>query len=627
MRIISSVFLMLAFHGALRAQSDSPRNYALLIGISQYGHAVLNGSEPLRYPEDDAKAIKDLLAENGYEVDVATGKNATRSAIQQKLQSLIRKGTSEGVVIVGLFGHGVQIEQEDPRTGKKSVSGYFCPYDAEIQYATDKDKKQLFDEDGKKLTEPDPKSLISMSEVVEALANAKAQTRFLMADCCRDLPNRARGRNLGLGANFSTDKLPTQTVMLFGCKPGEQAFEIDGLGHGVFTKALLEEIPLMLEDGPVTTGTLADRVKRRVQVLTRGKQNPVPISLDSIDLNFHSSALTEKTVLLIPPGQTLSDQEKKLRHQKAVELLRNDEGLDVVSSSYIRGRLHGPSAMRLSIREIEDSKGATGAYEPLVRFIAELQAIDRHKNGELYTTKSEELVRFLSENEGRPDWDLWQDEFRRWKSYFGSAKSFSVFTPFEKVYQTSPLYIRRLLATTTQKHRREFLSLDYDNPTDRAIIASLIGDYVQACAPRENWSHITYAPIAPLLLGDIDSALEIVSSIDTEYRAEFQNGAYALMIDALLDDGHLDEAKKILSQVDLSKPCITCTSDLPLPMFKFHYSGSFHSSAPFAYLAGRLNDEAMFEKITQSVKATSEEDRLYIKSLRRSFLLGLVKDL
>lgn len=237
------------------------------------------------------------------------------------------------------------------------------------------------------------------------------------------------------------------------------------------------------------------------------------------------------------------------------------------------------------------------------------------------------MVRFLSENEGRPDWDLWQDEFRRWKSYFGSAKPFSVFTPFEKVYQTSPLYIRRLLATTTQKQRREFLSLDYDNSTDRAIIASLIGDYVQACAPRENWSHITYASIAPLLLGDIDSALEIVSSIDTEYRAEFQNGAYALMIDALLDDGHPDEAKKILSQVDLSKPCNTCTSDLPLPMFEFHYSGSFHSSEPFAYLAGRLNDEAMFEKITQSVKATSEEDRLYIKSLRRSFLLGLVKDL
>lgn len=122
---------MLAFHGALRAQSDSPLNYALLIGVSQYGHAVLNGSEPLRYPEDDAEAIKDLLADNGYEVDVATGKNATRSAIQQKLQSLIRKGTSEGVVIVGLFGHGVQIEQEDPRTGKKSVSGYFCPYDTE----------------------------------------------------------------------------------------------------------------------------------------------------------------------------------------------------------------------------------------------------------------------------------------------------------------------------------------------------------------------------------------------------------------------------------------------------------------------------------------------------------------
>jgi hypothetical protein len=145
MRIISSFILLLTFHGVLRAQSDSSRNYALLIGISRYGHAVLNGSEPLRYPEDDAEAIKELLAENGYEVDLVIGPNATRSTIHQKLQSLIRKGKSEGVVIVGLFGHGVQIEQEDPQTGKASVSGYFCPYNTEIQYATDKDKKHLFD--------------------------------------------------------------------------------------------------------------------------------------------------------------------------------------------------------------------------------------------------------------------------------------------------------------------------------------------------------------------------------------------------------------------------------------------------------------------------------------------------
>jgi formylglycine-generating enzyme required for sulfatase activity len=67
--------------------------------------------------------------------------------------------------------------------------------------------------------------------------------------------------------------------------------ERDDWEHGAFTKALLEELTNMVSGrDPVTSGTLADRVKRRVQQLTSNQQNPTPISLDSIDLLLEQSS-------------------------------------------------------------------------------------------------------------------------------------------------------------------------------------------------------------------------------------------------------------------------------------------------------------------------------------------------
>jgi len=283
-----SLTIVLVFQFALgtnafaQAKLPAPKKYAILIGVTKYDHAGMNGSDPLQFPEADANAIGELLTQHGYQVEYLLGSEATREAIQTKLQGLINMGNAEGVAFVGFFGHGVQMEFRDTQ-GNKSIEGCFCPFDTNIRYAIDADGKKLFDKE-KQLTEPDPKSLVKMSEVVEALSHAKADTRFMIADCCREAPNRARGRNLGLGANFNTDKLPTQTVMLFGCKPGELSLERNDWGHGAFTLALLEELSAMAEIGPVMTGTLADRVKLKVQRLTSKKQNPIPISLDTIDL-------------------------------------------------------------------------------------------------------------------------------------------------------------------------------------------------------------------------------------------------------------------------------------------------------------------------------------------------------
>ncbi|MBX3421782.1 MAG: caspase family protein [Pirellulaceae bacterium] len=281
---------VIAWPGTAMAQQQAQK-YALMIGVTTYDHAVMNGDRPLKFPEDDARALGKLLEQHDYEVEYLLGEQATREAVITRLEGLTAKGNAAGVCVVGLFGHGVEMEFPLPDKKGKQIQGCFCPFDTGVRQVVNADGQKQFGGRGKPQLEPIPDSLVKMSEVVSALGLAKAGSRLLIADCCREMPNRPRGRNLGLGANFSTDRLPSQTAMLFGCRPGEQALERDDWQHGAFTKSLLEVMSQMASSSdPVTSGTLADRVKRRVQQLTSNQQNPTPISLDSIDLLMNSSA-------------------------------------------------------------------------------------------------------------------------------------------------------------------------------------------------------------------------------------------------------------------------------------------------------------------------------------------------
>lgn len=261
--------------------------HALMFAVTRYEHAEMNGARPLKFPEDDAKALGQLLERHDYEVEYLYGSQATREAILKKLDSLRTKGNAEGVCVVGFFGHGVEMNIPGPG-GQAELHGCFCPYDAGVQPLLNADGQKEYREDGALKTEPAPNSLVKMSEVMEALGLAKAGSRVLIADCCREMPNRPRGGSLGLGASFNVKSLPRNTAVLFGCQPGEQSLEHDDWKHGAFTKSLLESFDQMTNAGiRVTSGTLADLVKQRVQQLTSNQQNPSPFLVDLIDLQFN----------------------------------------------------------------------------------------------------------------------------------------------------------------------------------------------------------------------------------------------------------------------------------------------------------------------------------------------------
>ncbi|WP_050986190.1 SUMF1/EgtB/PvdO family nonheme iron enzyme [Schlesneria paludicola] len=269
------------------ANAQTPKKYALLVAVTKYEHSGMNKPQ-LEYPEVDAKELGELLKSFGYEVELLLGKQANQAAIRNKLDSLNEKGEADGVILIGLFGHGVLIDAgsgQDPE-------GCFCPYDASVRIVKSRDGIALNDDNGEPMIEPDPKNLIKMAEILLSLKVAKAGNRVVLADCCRKVPNQARGRSLSVGASFKVSEIPDNTAVLFGCSPNQQAFEHKDWGHGAFTKCLLDELNDLTTNGEdATTGILADRLKKKVPRLVASrnrsdKQTPRPFSNDSIDLQL-----------------------------------------------------------------------------------------------------------------------------------------------------------------------------------------------------------------------------------------------------------------------------------------------------------------------------------------------------
>lgn len=270
-----------------RAQDKTavaPRNYALLVAVTEYNHSLLN---TLKYPEEDAKAIEVELKKGGYEVDTLLRENATAEAIQKKLAGLSKKGNAPGAVVIGFFGHGVEYEG--------TSEAMFCPYDTTLRIAKDADGNELRETEekgGGPLLEPDPKSLIGMQSILKALRLCPAGNKLLVADCCRSRPNTARGR--AFGSAFKMADLPENTAALFACEAGQEAHEHDDWKHGALTLAFLQSLP-ELSDGQndinAITGRMSKRIAKMVSDVTKGEKKQTMKSLVSgiVELKLQSS--------------------------------------------------------------------------------------------------------------------------------------------------------------------------------------------------------------------------------------------------------------------------------------------------------------------------------------------------
>ncbi len=242
MGMVVACFAVCLCRTAFAADSPEPKKYALLVGVNKYEHAVMNEGGPLKYAEADATALAALLRGSGYEVDVLAGHRATQRAILDHVAKLGAKGNSEGVVLVGLAGHGVQFETED--------EAYFCPYDAKIREAFH-DGRPVLDRSGRTILEPTPESCVRLTDIVDRFRLSPAGTRILLADCCRNDPKTGRGGR-AVGSGIKTDRLPASTAVLLSCGKDQKSWEDERWKHGAFFYHVLKG----LEEGRGTVAQL-----------------------------------------------------------------------------------------------------------------------------------------------------------------------------------------------------------------------------------------------------------------------------------------------------------------------------------------------------------------------------------
>jgi formylglycine-generating enzyme required for sulfatase activity len=259
-----ALFLFLALsvcwsHVAV-SQEPLPDKYALLVGVTNYARPELNTG--LKFPEKDASDIAALLRAAGFQVDLLLGKQATKAAIKARLGTFSQRGKNDGVIFVGLFGHGTEFAD--------TKHSYFCPNDTAMKATRDKDGKALFNNDGTTKMDFVADSMLAIYDVLVAFGDSLAANRILVADCCRDDPNRARGRSFG--SSLAPDKLPIQTLMLLGCSSQERSLERDEWGHGALTKCLLDQMQLA-QSSQRTMGSIAEEVIPAVKRLVASNNN------------------------------------------------------------------------------------------------------------------------------------------------------------------------------------------------------------------------------------------------------------------------------------------------------------------------------------------------------------------
>lgn len=231
--------------------------YALVVAVRQYDATEL---KPLKYTENDAKALADTFKSAGYRrVVVLTqtlgAKEArflpTAANVRRELAGLLEDREDDDGVVVAFAGHGVQFKDED--------EAYFCPMDAKLK---------------------DRASLVALGEVYAELKACRAGFKLLMADVCRNDPRPNFGRSLQVAKLASvsrpqTQKPPEGVAAFFSCTAGEEAYESPELKRGVFFHYVVEGLRgKAAKDGEVTLQGLTEYVTRRVADRVRDEFGP-----------------------------------------------------------------------------------------------------------------------------------------------------------------------------------------------------------------------------------------------------------------------------------------------------------------------------------------------------------------
>jgi uncharacterized caspase-like protein len=278
------------------AERPKPKLYAVALGVSQYDRPEWC----LKYAAKDATdLIGKLKAKSGSSYSevkplLLTDKEVTKESVA-KIKEFLSTATIDDTVLIFMAGHGLLDDKYDYYFGTTDIdpakpSERGMPYEAidtilaevpslkkallmDTCHAGELDqdeKKDLAASDGKGTpvaTDSSLKGKVAMRAIgtrgmqVKAVEGAKGKS-----DWHEKLQDMFVDLRRGSGAN-----------VISSSQGAEYAFESSEQSNGLFTYALMEALDGKAtpnKEHQITISSIGDYVKKRVQDLTKGKQNP-----------------------------------------------------------------------------------------------------------------------------------------------------------------------------------------------------------------------------------------------------------------------------------------------------------------------------------------------------------------
>ncbi|HYS48884.1 MAG TPA: caspase domain-containing protein, partial [Xanthobacteraceae bacterium] len=227
-------FFALLLPGLAAAQAPENR-VALVIGNAGYQAGAL------ATPANDAGLIAQTLQAAGF--DVVGSRDLDQDTLRRALRDFLDKVQAAGpntVAYIYLGGYGVQLEGEN----------YFVPVDARIARDTDV-----------------PVEAVRISDYTRPLAALNLKALVVVLDLARANSFARSGAPLAGGLNLIEPE--PGMLIAFNAAPGTVGPEGPG-PYGFYAQALAE----MMREGGLPLGEVFDRVRLRVNDMTRGAQVP-----------------------------------------------------------------------------------------------------------------------------------------------------------------------------------------------------------------------------------------------------------------------------------------------------------------------------------------------------------------
>ena len=284
------------------ADRPKPMLYAVALGVSQYDRPEWC----LKYAAKDAtdliNKIKEKAGSSYSEVKplLLTDKDVTKESTG-KIKEFLSGATIDDTVLIFMAGHGLLDDKYDYYFGTSDIdpskpSERGMPYEAidnilaevpslkksllmdtcHAGELDDDEKKDLAASDGSATPAAIPVADTNSSPLAGKVAMRSIGTRGMSVKAVEGAKGKSDWYEK-LQDMFVDLRRGSGATVISSSQGAEYAFESSEQSNGLFTYALMEALDGKAtpnKDGQITISSIGDYVKKRVQDLTKGKQNP-----------------------------------------------------------------------------------------------------------------------------------------------------------------------------------------------------------------------------------------------------------------------------------------------------------------------------------------------------------------